>query len=48
MDREVIIPPYKKFWSKIEAVMFSSENFIKQKLYVIRIYTFPEILSKMC
>jgi hypothetical protein len=43
MDREVIIPPYNKFWSRIEAVMYASGNFIKLKLYVIHIYTFPEI-----
>jgi hypothetical protein len=48
MDREVIIPPYKKFWSRIEAVMYASGDFIIKKLYVIHIYTFPEILSKMC
>jgi hypothetical protein len=29
MDREVIIPPYKKFWSRIEAVMYASGDFIK-------------------
>jgi hypothetical protein len=28
-DREVIIPPYKKFWSRIEAVMYASGDFIK-------------------
>jgi hypothetical protein len=28
MDREVIIPPYKKFWSRIEAVVDASgDNF---------------------
>jgi hypothetical protein len=29
MDREVIIPPYKKFWSRIEAVVNASGDFIK-------------------
>jgi hypothetical protein len=29
MDREVIIPPYKKFWSRIEAVVDASGDFIK-------------------
>jgi hypothetical protein len=29
MDREVIIPPYKKFWSRIEAVMYANGDFIK-------------------
>jgi hypothetical protein len=29
MDREVIIPPYKRFWSRIEAVMYASGDFIK-------------------
>jgi hypothetical protein len=28
-DREVIIPPYKKFWSRIETVMYASGDFIK-------------------
>jgi hypothetical protein len=29
MDREVIIPPYKKFWYRIEAFMYASGDFIK-------------------
>jgi hypothetical protein len=29
MDREVIIPPYKKFWSRIEAVVDASGDFTK-------------------
>jgi hypothetical protein len=29
MDREVIILPYKKFWSRIEAVVDASGDFIK-------------------
>jgi hypothetical protein len=29
MDREVIIPPYKKIWSNIEAVVIASGDFIK-------------------
>ncbi len=29
MDREVIIPHYKKFWSRIEAVVNASGDFIK-------------------
>jgi hypothetical protein len=29
MDREVIIPPYQKFWSRIEAVVDASGDFIK-------------------
>jgi 2'-5' RNA ligase len=29
MDREVIIPPYQKFWSRIEAVVDDSGDFIK-------------------
>ncbi len=29
IDREVIIPPYKKFLSKIEVVMDASGDFIK-------------------
>jgi hypothetical protein len=29
MDREVTIPPYKKFWSRIEAVVDASGDFIK-------------------
>jgi hypothetical protein len=29
MDREVIIPPYQKFWSRIEAVVNDSGDFIK-------------------
>ena len=29
MDREVIIPPYKKFCSRIEAVVDASGDFIK-------------------
>jgi hypothetical protein len=29
MDREVIIPPYKKFWSRIEAVVDASGDFMK-------------------
>jgi hypothetical protein len=29
MDREVIIPPYQKFWSRIEAVVDASRDFIK-------------------
>jgi hypothetical protein len=29
MDREVIIPPYKKFWPRIEAVVDASGDFIK-------------------
>jgi hypothetical protein len=29
MDREVIIPPYKKFWSRIKAVVDASVDFIK-------------------
>jgi hypothetical protein len=28
-DMDVIIPPYKKFWSRIEAVMYASGDFIK-------------------
>ncbi len=47
MDREVIIPPFKKFLSRIEAVVDASGFFIKQIMYVISLYTFPEILSKM-
>jgi hypothetical protein len=29
MDREVIICSYKKFWSRIEALIGASGNFIK-------------------
>ena len=29
MDREVIIPLYHKFWSRIEAVVDASRDFIK-------------------
>jgi hypothetical protein len=29
MDREVVICPYKKFWSRIKAVIGASGNFIK-------------------
>jgi hypothetical protein len=29
IDREVIIPPYKKFWSRIEAVVDASGDSIK-------------------
>jgi hypothetical protein len=29
MDREVIIPPFQKFWSRIEAVVDASGDFIK-------------------
>ena len=29
MDREVIIPPYQKFWSRIEAVVDASGDYIK-------------------
>jgi hypothetical protein len=29
LDREVIICSYKKFWSRIEAVIGASGNFIK-------------------
>ncbi len=29
MDREVVICSYKKFWSKIEAVVDASGDFIK-------------------
>jgi hypothetical protein len=29
MDMEVIIPPYKKFWSRIEAVVDASGDFVK-------------------
>jgi hypothetical protein len=29
MDREVIIPLYKKLWSRIEALMYASGDFIK-------------------
>jgi hypothetical protein len=29
LDREVIIPPYQKFWSRIEAVVDASVDFIK-------------------
>ena len=29
MDREVVISPYKKFWSRIEAVVDASGDFIK-------------------
>jgi hypothetical protein len=29
MDREVIIPPYKKFCSRIEAVVDASGDFMK-------------------
>jgi hypothetical protein len=29
MDREVVIPSYKKFWSKIEAVVDASGDFNK-------------------
>jgi hypothetical protein len=27
MDREVVISPYKKFWSRIEAVVDASRDF---------------------
>ena len=29
MDREVVIPSYKKFWSRIEVVVDASGDFIK-------------------
>jgi hypothetical protein len=29
MDREVVICSYKKFWSRIEALIGASGNFIK-------------------
>ncbi len=29
MDREVVIPSYKKFWSRFEAVVDASGDFIK-------------------
>jgi hypothetical protein len=29
MDREVVILSYKKFWSRIEAVVYASGDFIK-------------------
>jgi hypothetical protein len=29
MDREVVIPSYKKFWSRIEVVVEASGDFIK-------------------
>jgi hypothetical protein len=44
MDREVIILFYKKFWSRIKAVVDASGDFF---VHVICIYTFSEIFSKM-
>ncbi len=29
MDREFVIPSYKKFWSRIEAVVYASGDLIK-------------------
>jgi hypothetical protein len=45
MDMEVIIPPYKKLWSRTEAVVDASGDFIKKIMYVICIYIFPEIFT---
>ncbi len=47
MDREFVIHYYKKFWSRIEAVVDASGGFYKVIVYEICIYTFSEIFSKI-
>ncbi len=48
LEREVVICSYKKFWSRIEAVIGARGDFIKIIVYAICIYTSPEIFSKIC